>query len=82
MDKKTNQKAMTPQDLNFGTWERLFDYILESKLNGQKKQSKEIYQSLSEQKKVMFKDYLFEMNDQEFMSAYDLAQTIKFYEQK
>jgi len=39
---------MRPQDLDMGTWEELFDYILESKLNGQRKQSLEIYQALSE----------------------------------
>jgi hypothetical protein len=73
---------MTPQLLELTTWPELFDYIYESKLNGQKKQSKELYKSLSEQRQVEFQDYLIEMFDQEFMSAKMLAQTIKFYADK
>jgi hypothetical protein len=73
---------MTPQLLELTTWHELFDYIFESKLNGQKKQSKELYQSLSEQRQVEFQDYLIEMFDQEFMSAEMLAQSIKFYADK
>lgn len=71
---------MKPQDLDFKTWEELFDYILESKLNGQRKQSLGIYKSLSEQKQVEFLDYLIEMHEQGWMASLDLAQTIKFYE--
>lgn len=73
---------MSPQDLDMGAWEELFDYILESKLNGQRKQSLELYQSLSEQKRVEFLDYLHDMNEQGWMSGLDLAQTIKFYENR
>jgi hypothetical protein len=73
---------MTPQLLELTTWPELFDYIFESKLNGQKKQSKELYQSLSEQRQVEFQDYLIEMFDQEFMSAEMLAQSLKFYADK
>jgi hypothetical protein len=73
---------MRPQDLDMGTWEELFDYILESKLNGQKKQSLEIYQALSEQKRVQFEDYLRDMTEQGWMSPIELAQTIKFYENR
>ncbi len=73
---------MTPQLLELTTWPELFDYIFESKLNGQKKQSKELYQSLSTRRQVEFQDYLIEMFDQEFMSAKMLAQTIKFYADK
>ncbi len=73
---------MTPQLLELTTWPELFDYIFESKLNGQKKQSKELYQSLSEQRQVEFQDYLIEMFEQEFMSAEMLAQSIKFYADK
>lgn len=68
-----------PSLLDFDTWEQLFEYIFESKLNGQKKQSKELYQSLSTRRQVEFQDYLIEMHDQEFMSAEMLAQSIKFY---
>jgi len=73
---------MIPQLLELTTWPELFDYIFESKLNGQKKQSKELYQSLSEQRQVEFQDYLIEMFEQEFMSAEMLAQSIKFYSTK
>jgi hypothetical protein len=73
---------MTPQLLELTTWPELFDYIFESKLNGQKKQSKELYQSLSEQRQVEFQDYLIEMFEQEYMSAEMLAQSIKFYADK
>jgi hypothetical protein len=73
---------MRPQDLDMGTWEELFDYILESKLNGQRKQSLEIYQSLSEEKRVKFEDYIRDMTEQGWMSPIELAQTIKFYENR
>lgn len=52
---------MTPKDLDFETWEQLYEYILESKLNGQHKQSKEIYKELSEQRKVEYIDWLREI---------------------
>jgi len=73
---------MRPQDLDMGTWEELFHYILESKLNGQRKQSLEIYQSLSEEKRVKFEDYIRDMTEQGWMSPIELAQTIKFYENR
>jgi hypothetical protein len=71
---------MRPQDLDMATWEELFDYILESKMNGQRKQSIELYQALSEAKRVHFIDYLIEMTEQGWMSSLDLAQTMKYYE--
>jgi len=71
---------MRPQDLDMATWEELFDYILESKMNGQRKQSIELYQALSEAKRVQFIDYLIEMTEQGWMSSLDLAQTMKYYE--
>lgn len=49
---------MQPINLDFLTWEELYEYILESKLNGQHKQSKEIYKSLSTQRKVEYIDWL------------------------
>ena len=75
-------ETVLPTLLGLDTWEQLFDYIYESKLNGQKKQSKELYQSLSTRRQVEFQDYLIEMFDQEYMSAKMLAQTIKFYADK
>lgn len=52
---------MQPHNLDLLTWEELYEYILESKLNGQHKQSKEIYKSLSTQRKVEYIDWLREM---------------------
>jgi hypothetical protein len=71
---------MRPQDLDMGTWEEVFDYILESKLNGQRKQSIELYQALSEAKRVHFIDYLIDMTEHGWMSPLELAQTMKYYE--
>jgi hypothetical protein len=71
---------MKPQDLDMATWEELFDYILESKTNGQMKQSTEIYQELTEANRVQFMNYLIDMTEQGWMSPLDLTQTIKFYQ--
>lgn len=73
---------MQPQDLNFETWDELFDYILESKINGQRKQSLEIFKSMPEQKRVEFIDYIDEMYRYEAMhysQVKELAKHIKFY---
>lgn len=51
---------MKPSNLDFLTWEELYEYILESKLNGQHKQSKEIYKSMSTQRQVEYIDWLRE----------------------
>lgn len=74
---------MKPSDLNFETWDELFDYILESKLNGQRKQSKELFNSMPEQKRAEFIDYVDDMYRYEAMhynQVRELANTIKFYE--
>ena len=51
---------MKPSNLDFSSWDELYEYILESKLNGQHKQSKEIYKSLSKQRQVEYIDWLRE----------------------
>lgn len=74
---------MRPQDLNFETLDELFDYILESKLNGQRKQSKELFNSMPEQKRAEFIDYVDDMYRYEAMhynQVRELTNTIKFYE--
>jgi hypothetical protein len=74
---------MRPSDLDFETWEELFDYILESKLNGQRKQSLEIFKGMPEQKRVEFADYLYDMyiyDSMHYSQQKLLAQTIKFYQ--
>ena len=57
---------MKPQDLDFNTWDELYQYILESKINGQHKQSKNLYKSLGigykEQFEQWIKDLLFSDN--------------------
>jgi hypothetical protein len=73
---------MTPQTLDFDTWPELYDYIFESRLNGQKKQSKELYQSLQQERQVEFQDYLMDMYYHDWISAQMLAQSLKFYADK
>jgi hypothetical protein len=52
---------MRPQDLNFETLDELFDYILESKINGQKKQSLELFNALPDREtRQAFIDYISE----------------------
>lgn len=51
---------MKPSNLDFLTWEELYEYILVSKLNGQHKQSKELYKGLSERRQVEYIDWLRE----------------------
>lgn len=73
---------MRPSDLDFETWDELFDYILESKLNGQRKQSLEMFKGMPEQKRVEFIDYIDEMYRYEAMhyeQVKELANHIKFY---
>ena len=74
---------MKPQDLNFGTWTELFDYILESKINGQKKQSLELFNALPDKEhRQMFIDYVSDMYHYEAMhndQQEELSETLKFY---
>lgn len=51
---------MKPQDLDFSSWHELYEYILESKLNGQHKQSKELYKGLSDRRQTEYIDWLRE----------------------
>ena len=62
--------------------EEIFDSILEAKLNRKYKRSKEMYKSLSEQKRVEFLDYLYDMyfyDSMHYNQQKLLAKTIKFY---
>jgi len=74
---------MQPQDLNFETWDELFDYILESKINGQKKQSLELFNALpNREHRQMFIDHVSEAYHYEAMhngQQNELAETLKFY---
>lgn len=74
---------MTPQTLDFETWDELYEYILESKLNGQHKQSRDMYRALNEHRRVEFIDYLDDMYRYEAMhynQVKQLATLMKFYE--
>ena len=75
-------ETVLPTLLGLETWEQLFDYIYESKLNGQKKQSKELYQSLQQERQVEFQDYLMDMYYHDWISAEMLAKSLKFYADK
>ena len=74
---------MRPQDLDFETREELFDYILESKINGQKKQSLELFNALPDREhRQMFIDYVSDMYHYEAMhndQQEELSETLKFY---
>jgi hypothetical protein len=74
---------MKPQDLEFETWTELFDYILESKINGQKKQSLELFNELPDREtRQAFIDYVSETYHYEAMhngQQNELADTLKFY---
>ena len=48
------------KDLDFSSRKELYEYILESKMNGQHKQSKELYKGLSDRHKVEYIDWLRE----------------------
>lgn len=63
--------------------QELFDYILESKINGQKKQSLELFNALPDREtRQAFIDYISEMYHYEAMhngQQNELAETLKFY---
>lgn len=67
----------------FETQEELFDYILESKINGQKKQSLELFNQLPDREsRQAFIDYVSEVYHYEAMHSgqqKDLVDTLTFY---
>lgn len=74
---------MKPSNLDFLTWDELYEYILESKLNGQHKQSKEIYKSLSKQRQVEYIDWLRETlfyDDMPDSKLKEFQQIINYYD--
>jgi hypothetical protein len=73
---------MRPQDLDFETWNELYDYILESKVNGQRKQALEIFKAMILNKRIDFIDYISDMYYFESMhydEQKELAETIDFF---
>lgn len=58
------------KQLEIDSLDEYFDYIVESKTNGQHKQAQTLYKDLSKKQKSMFKDwfetcYYYECNDNE-----------------
>ena len=73
---------MKPQDLEFETWNELYDYILESKINGQKKQALEIFKAMILHKRIDFIDYINDMyyfDSMHYDEQKELAETIDFF---
>jgi hypothetical protein len=76
---------MRPKDLDFETWNELYDYILESKINGQKKQALEIFKAMTQDKRIKFIDYISDMyyfDSMHYDEQKELAQTIEFFEKE
>lgn len=79
VETKTN---IGPIDLSLDTWEELFDHIIENKINGNRTESKELFNSIPDRKKGDFIDYISEMYYYEAIDngqQDELANTIKFY---
>lgn len=55
------EEPIKPQDLDFETWQELYEYIMQSKINGQHKQSKELYKSLALCHKKEFEEWIVDM---------------------
>ena len=55
------KEPIKPQDLDFETWQELYEYIMESKINGQHKQSKGLYKSLALCHKEEFEEWIVDM---------------------
>ena len=70
---------MQPTNLDFLTWDELYEYILESKLNGQHKQSKELYKGLSERRQVEYIDWLRETLFYDDSKLKEFQQIINYY---
>ena len=77
-----NKEHIGPIHLRLETWEELFEHIIENKINGNRTESKELFNSIPDRKKSDFIDYISEAyyydaidNDQQN----ELVNTIKFY---
>jgi hypothetical protein len=70
--------------LDLGTIEDYFEYILESRINGQHKQSLELYNDLAPSQKLDFKGYIIELVTIDVMNtghgARELNDILKYYE--
>lgn len=73
---------INPIDLRLDTWEELFDHIIENKINGNLTESKKLFNSIPDKKKIDFIDYISEMYYYEsidYGQQDELINTIKFY---
>lgn len=84
MVRATPHKSFTHyKDLDFSSWQEMYEYILESKMNGQHKQSKELYKGLSERRQVEYIDWLRETlfyDDMPNSKLKELQQIINYYD--
>ena len=84
MVKATPARSFTHyKDLDFSSWDELYEYILESKLNGQHKQSKELYKGLSDRRQVEYIDWLRETlfyDDMPDSKLKEFQQIINYYD--
>lgn len=74
-------------EYEFNTIEEYFDYIIESKTNGQHTQARELFNDLSEHQKRQFYDYLetlmyYEMHDNGKMWWEEFTQIRAYFEPK
>jgi hypothetical protein len=68
------------KDFDLSSWHELYEYILESKMNGQHKQSKELYKGLSERRQVEYIDYILDTLFQVDPNLKDFQQIINYYD--
>lgn len=62
----------TIKELDFKTIEEYFEYILDSKTNGQRPQAKELFNDLSKKQKLDFYEYVNRfINPTEFINLLD-----------
>lgn len=80
MIRATPAKSFTHfKDLDLRSWLELYEYILDSKINGQHKQSKELYKGLPHRRKVDYIDYILDTLFQENPNLKDFQQIINYY---
>lgn len=74
MIKDKDLKAYDFQDIT-----EYFEYIVESRTNGQRKQAKDLYASLSEAQKESFKDWFYVWNHYDIADDNEIAVQNEFY---
>lgn len=74
---------MRPQDLDFSTYEELFDHIIEVKEAGNVDLAKELFNSLTDKRQLQFIAYLesFEYEAHHYGQTSELLNAINFFNQ-